>query len=359
MSRSQLEPSELVAGGAPIDPPSLNSYPMSSRLLRYASAAALLLTVASNAFGHGEGVLVQRQGDRLVTGYDSDAPGGQTIGTRVFSSYLPSNGLTTDPSFLSVSPAPAGTESLAAGEDVFWDFLPLTTGGVTSNLMHWDGAGEPAFVAAEDASLTLYDPNFNAASVHGAAAAVPGGRVGTTTSSALALHAHRYWELAGAGEAAAAPGVYVASLRLRMDGLAPTKSLYFAFATFGTPIAALSETVVWLNDRVDSLLLRGDYNFDGSVNAADYDVWSQQYGSATPTPVTVGEADGNGDGVINAADYTVWRDSIVASSSLLIPEPATILLVGAPMLVVVSRRRCYGRPSTLPMEALDFRSRRF
>ncbi|QDV72594.1 dockerin type I repeat-containing protein [Botrimarina mediterranea] len=332
---------------------------MSSRLLRYASAAALLLTVASNAFGHGEGVLVQRQGDRLVTGYDSDAPGGQTIGTRVFSSYLPSNGLTTDPSFLSVSPAPAGTESLAAGEDVFWDFLPLTTGGVTSNLMHWDGAGEPNFITAEDASLTLYDPNFIAANVDGAAAAVPGERVGTTTSNALALHAHRYWELAGAGEAAAAPGVYVASLRLRMDGLAPTKSLYFAFATFGTPIAALSETVVWLNDRVDSLLLRGDYNFDGSVNAADYDVWSQQYGSATPTPVTVGEADGNGDGVINAADYTVWRDSIVASSSLLIPEPATILLVGAPMLVVVSRRRCYGRPSTLPMEALDFRSRRF
>jgi hypothetical protein len=308
---------------------------MPSQLLRYASAAALFVT-ASHAFGHGEGVLVQRQGNRLVVGYESDSPGGQSIGTRVFSSVVPSNGVTQNPSFVSVSPAPAGAETLPAGKDIFWDFLPITTGGATSNLLRWDGAGSPTFVPAQNASLTLYDPNFNAAVVNGAAAAVSGLRIGTTTSSALALHAHRFWELMGG---AAAPGVYVASLRLRMDGLLPTEPLYIAFATFGTPLAALNDTVAWLDANADSLLIQGDYNFDGLVDAADYGVWSQQYGAAAPQPVAVGEADGNGDGAIDAADYTVWRDASVAGPSIAIPEPAGLGLVAMLLLVRSSLRR--------------------
>ncbi len=287
------------------------------RLTRYFGAAALLL-LGSHALGHGEGVLVQRQGASLVIGYDSDTPGGQMIGTRVFSAVMPSNRLTTDPSFVSVAPAPAGSETLAAGQDIYWDFLPLTVHGVTSNLLHWDGAGGLAFAAAEEASLKLYDPNFNVAAVDGTATAVAGLRIGTTTSSALALHSHRYWEL----DEAAAPGVYVASLRLRMQGLLPTAPLYFAFATFGTPITALSDTVAWLDENVDSLLLRGDYNFDGRVDNSDYGVWAQQYGAATPQPVTVGEADGNRDGVIDAADYTVWRDAQAVNAAVTVPEPA-------------------------------------
>jgi serpin B len=49
----------------------------------------------------------------------------------------------------------------------------------------------------------------------------------------------------------------------------------------------------------------GDYNRDGAVDDADYDVWRAAYGA---TGVGL-PADGNGDGVVNAADYTVWRDN--------------------------------------------------
>jgi hypothetical protein len=204
-----------------------------------------------------------------------------------------------------------------------------------ANLLHWSGAGQLDFTAPQDASLTLYDPSFNVALVDGTAAAVPGLRIGTTTSSALALHAHRYWELAGG---AAAPGVYVASLRLRMDGLLPSEPLYFAFATFGTPIAALTETVGWLSDHADALLLSGDYDFDGRVDAADYGVWSQQYGAQTPQPVIAGEADGNRDGVIDAADYTLWRDAS-AAAMVAVPEPASGFLAIWAVLALGHGRR--------------------
>ncbi len=57
--------------------------------------------------------------------------------------------------------------------------------------------------------------------------------------------------------------------------------------------------------------LRGDYNRDGSVGPADYDVWRAAYGA-----LGVGlAADGNGDGVVDGADYTVWRDNEGATST--------------------------------------------
>lgn len=288
-------------------------------------AAAGTLVWCPLARGHGEGVLLQRQGNRLVVGFDDDTPGGRSIGQRVFSDLLPSTGLTQDPSFLSVSPAPAGSETLPVGASVFWDFLPITSGEATANLMHWNGIGQTAFSPSTGASLKLYDPNFNSAGVDGSAAAVPGQRIGTTTSSGLALHAHRIWELTATG-GSIQPGIYVSSLRLRMPSLLPTPPVYVVLATFGTPTSALDAAVGWLNERVDSLLLAGDYDFNGVIDGADRGVWSQQYGAATPLPVNLGEADGNGDGLIDAADYTVWRDAANPSApGDAVPEPAGLV----------------------------------
>ncbi|MCA9189293.1 MAG: PEP-CTERM sorting domain-containing protein [Pirellulaceae bacterium] len=74
--------------------------------------------------------------------------------------------------------------------------------------------------------------------------------------------------------------------------------------------------------------LAGDYNKNGEVDAADYTVWKDNFGSSTEL-----DADGNGNGTIDAADYTVWKDNFgatagaaVATSS--VPEPATSLLLG-------------------------------
>uniref|UniRef100_UPI0036F38C80 DUF7453 family protein n=1 Tax=Algisphaera agarilytica TaxID=1385975 RepID=UPI0036F38C80 len=88
---------------------------------------------------------------------------------------------------------------------------------------------------------------------------------------------------------------------------------------------------------IDTLL--GDYNNNGIVDAADYTVWQDSFGSTTDLA-----ADGNGNGMIDAADYTVWQDnfgSTNASTSTLsiIPEPASLTVLGVLGAGLIGRRR--------------------
>jgi hypothetical protein len=48
----------------------------------------------------------------------------------------------------------------------------------------------------------------------------------------------------------------------------------------------------------------GDYNLDGTVNAADYTVWRNSLGQEVSK---YSGADGDGSGVIDAGDYGVWK----------------------------------------------------
>jgi hypothetical protein len=63
----------------------------------------------------------------------------------------------------------------------------------------------------------------------------------------------------------------------------------------------------------------GDFNSDGSVDQADFDLWQSTYGSTSAL-----EADANLNGVVDAADYVVWRKFAQSSSAIAaVPEPAT------------------------------------
>jgi hypothetical protein len=53
-------------------------------------------------------------------------------------------------------------------------------------------------------------------------------------------------------------------------------------------------------------VLFGDYNRNGTVDAADYTTWRDTLGQTGLTPYS--GADGNGDGMIGPEDYQVWKD---------------------------------------------------
>lgn len=78
-----------------------------------------------------------------------------------------------------------------------------------------------------------------------------------------------------------------------------------------------------------ALVLPGDYNLDGSVDAADYTVWRDQLGQTAITPRA--GADGDGDGVISQADYDVWRNNFGATA-----PPAAVSAGSAQMVVATA-----------------------
>jgi hypothetical protein len=81
-----------------------------------------------------------------------------------------------------------------------------------------------------------------------------------------------------------------------------------------------------------SVPLVGDYNLNGTVDAADYVVWRDTLTQMVPP---LSGADGNGNGTIDSADYDVWRSHFGqpagSGAGLLavaaVPEPTTLALV--------------------------------
>ncbi|MGE3641906.1 MAG: GH25 family lysozyme [Pirellulales bacterium] len=86
--------------------------------------------------------------------------------------------------------------------------------------------------------------------------------------------------------------------------------------------------------------LPGDFDRDGTVDAADYTVWRNTLGQT----VALGTgADGNLSGTIDEGDYSVWTTNfgVSAGSGALtaaaaVPEPAAMFLVMASALVAIA-----------------------
>ena len=97
----------------------------------------------------------------------------------------------------------------------------------------------------------------------------------------------------------------------------------------------------------DPLIHPGDYNDDGTVDAADYVVWRNTLGQTVPnygqSNAALGTgADGDGDGVITDADYDVWRARFgeTASGASLpaagVPEPGSLAMAACRFPAAVS-----------------------
>lgn len=81
--------------------------------------------------------------------------------------------------------------------------------------------------------------------------------------------------------------------------------------------------------------LTGDYNGDGFVNAADYTVWRDQYGSSGGDF----SADGDGDGDVDGSDYMVWARNYGSIRMPLGPRPELIQYQGYDEVFDSRRRR--------------------
>ena len=93
----------------------------------------------------------------------------------------------------------------------------------------------------------------------------------------------------------------------------------------------------------------GDYNSDGTVDAADYLVWRNTMGQTGAGLA----ADGNGNNQIDSGDYAVWTAHFgqaagsgsalgaTGSASALVPEPSSVSLAAAAALLaaIAARRR--------------------
>ena len=92
--------------------------------------------------------------------------------------------------------------------------------------------------------------------------------------------------------------------------------------------------------------LTGDYNSNGTVDAADYTIWRSSF-AATGHGLA---ADGDGSNEVDPGDYAVWQSSFGAASAsgsaaaadalspTAVPEPATWVLLALVLVGVRARR---------------------
>jgi endoglucanase len=110
----------------------------------------------------------------------------------------------------------------------------------------------------------------------------------------------------------------------------------------GQPSQADRPALAVLQQHLASTLsmLTGDYNQDGTVDAADYVVWRNSHGqSGTNLP-----ADGNDDDMVDEVDYEVWRSHFgesetAGATSLSVPESASWMLVLPSVAALLRLRR--------------------
>lgn len=294
-------------------------------------------------------VLVQVDGGKIVTGaadFDSNT---WLIGERVFEREFLSNFRATDPGFTSLeSGSPLlepGVLGFAPGVDLLADIVPTSLGGVSANYWYWDGLDDAVDgFSVEDVSFgsapagvtwNLIDEIFQLLSANGSGAVVPNALVQTAFSDG-GVHNHLLVQVAdNDGNSSTTPpqGVYLAALVLHAQGYTASEPFFFVHRTSGLTNAPRDAAAQWARDNYAALVqqdLPGDYNGDGSIDAADYTVWRDTLGSTTELA-----ADGDGDLTIGAGDYNLWRNAFGSAGDSNgiggtgVPEPTGVVLIAS------------------------------
>ena len=140
------------------------------------------------------------------------------------------------------------------------------------------------------------------------------------------------------------------------DGFAPQESDTFQLVDLGTATLTnwfqqitapdgwgMSETGQLYNlQYAATLILGGDYNADGIVDAADYTLWKDNLGLSSSA------LNGNGSGAATVvqADYLLWKTNFGlpaatgSEGAAAVPEPTTLLLALLALVAAPLRVRC-------------------
>lgn len=294
---------------------------------RSAVAAAMGLLACGPSFAQHVDILVWDAGGTVGVGeydFDNAAPSDR----RVQIGRLNDLYSVDSPGFIALT----GSDALPGGEDLMWDFLPMTVDagtheGYRSTILYWDGQGStPEFGPTE-----TDDYEFSIFSIAGSAAATGGaglepGNAITTTPPNGSIHEHPFYFLDDNGDGLnttlPAAGVYVVALQLSIGELEPSGPVFMVWATPELSVLpAIQPAALWVTDRVDTLFvepLDGDFNSDGLVDAADYTVWRD--GLRT---------------VYQPSDYDTWVANFGATApsspgrTAAVPEPRSLFLLAA------------------------------
>jgi hypothetical protein len=335
------------------------------RLLRL-SAVLLLPALFSTDAAAVQDVMLQTMNGQIETGVVNDVSGVGTLGTRVYGGhFLQVSGdfRTSDPGFYSLRTGdvrmPPGASGFPSQRDVNFDLLPMSVEAVVSNLFYWDGSDangggvdltDVDFVVPTGLYWEVHNfETFEVTTADGSDQLVPGGLIQRTSNDVWpdgvdsgTIHKHLALQVRdddGNSGTTAPQGVYLISWQARSAGFATSDPFFFVHRTPAISDATRDVAVEWVEANIEMLIsppqLTGDYNGDGSVNAADYVVWRKTLGqSGTDLP-----ADGNGDEQITDEDYTVWRENFGASGSSMgagsasVPEPGSMALVVAAIIL--------------------------
>lgn len=106
----------------------------------------------------------------------------------------------------------------------------------------------------------------------------------------------------------------------------------------GDPVARFTPAEVTFAFAATPRLL-GDFDGNGLVDGADYQVWRQNFGAAEEGLVLAGNGSG---GLVDAADYTLWRDNLgagVAPELSVSPTPEPVAWPAALVVVLAGSPR--------------------
>lgn len=118
-----------------------------------------------------------------------------------------------------------------------------------------------------------------------------------------------------------------------LSALAEAQRLHFNLTSSDVGLFGMNTPAYF---AIDDLLIEsestpGDYNFDGTVDLADYTVWRNLLGS--PVAMSGFGPDGNANGLVDAGDYNVWRENFgrslntLAIDAVQVSEPGGWLLL--------------------------------